>query len=141
MPSEFLVPSLKVAIKVRLNNELSTEQRYLALEQLCETCVLCFHAIQTHKTRIKAWHDRNLYNKELSEGEKVLLYKPIGLKKKLKFTGLGPYVITKIFTNGAVQLSTLNGIPLDTVVNGSRLRKYWEFWKKKRGDSQSEYYS
>ena len=73
---------------------------------------------------MKVWHDRNLHNKELSEGEKVLLYKSIGLKKKLKFTGLGPYVITKIFANGAVQLSTLDDISLDTVVNGSRLRKY-----------------
>ena len=83
MPSEFLVPSLKVAVKEWLNNELSTEQRYLALEQLCETRILCFHAIQTHKARMKAWHDRNLHDKELSEGEKVLLYKPIGLKKSL----------------------------------------------------------
>ena len=75
---------------------------------------------------MKAWHDRNLNDKELSEGDKVLLYKPIGLKKKLKFTELEPYVITKIFANGAVQLGTLDDIPLDTVVNGSRLLKYWE---------------
>ena len=50
-----------------------------------------------------------------------------GIRKfpgKLHVRWLGPYLVTKVYENGSLEMSTLDGEPLPTRVNGSRVRKY-----------------
>ena len=37
---------------------------------------------------------------------------------------MGPYKVEQIFKNGSLQLADLGGTPLETRVNGSRVKKY-----------------
>ena len=56
----------------------------------------------------------------------VLLYTLKKQKQKLKMHGLGPFVINEITNGGAVRLETLDGEPMGTFINGSRLKHFHE---------------
>ena len=45
---------------------------------------------------------------------------------KLHTRWMGPYKVTQIYSNGSLQLEDLQGVWLDTRVNGSRVKKYKE---------------
>ena len=45
---------------------------------------------------------------------------------KFKMHWKGPYIVQKFTDGGAVQLAKLNGEILPSMVNGSRLKKYWD---------------
>ena len=59
---------------------------------------------ENQKQQQKAWHDKNIKNKNLSVGDLDLLYnsrvkeKP----KKLHIEWMGPYVVEEIHTNGSI---------------------------------------
>ena len=44
--------------------------------------------------------------------------------RKFKTHWKGPYIVQKVTDGGVVQLAKLNGEPLPSMVNGSRLKKY-----------------
>ena len=60
----------------------------------------------------KAWHDRNIENKNLSVEDLALLYnsRVKGKPKQLHTEWMGPYVVEEIHANGSVRLRTLQGI-------------------------------
>ena len=56
----------------------------------------------------------------------MLLYTLEKQKKKLKMRGLGPFVINEITNGGAVRLEMLDGEPMGTFINESRLKHFHE---------------
>ena len=82
--------------------------------------------ICAEKRRQKRWHDKNVCTKEFHKGDLVLLYTLKKQKRKLKMRGLGPFVINEITNGGAVRLETLDGEPMSTFINGSRLKRFHE---------------
>ena len=57
-------------------------------------------------------------------------------KHKLKMRGLGPYVINEITSGGAICLETLDGEPMDNIINGSCLKRFHEPLTHLRGCMQ-----
>ena len=92
------------------------------LHQLEETRSLATLSLQIEQQRRKAWHGRHLCHRQFKN---VLLYEAKFLKKtkKLMPAWVGPFIIGDILSNGAVQLLTLQGVPLP-LVNGSRIKPY-----------------
>ena len=84
MPMEFLVPSLRVAVRERLTEE-SLIERLVDLEQFEETRLHAAYGMKVEKLRRKKWFDRNLKNKDLKEGDLCLLYGVRNTKHKLKY--------------------------------------------------------
>ena len=54
----------------------------------------------------------------------MLLYTLQKHKRKLKKHGLGPFVVSKLTSSGAVRLETLDGAQMPNFINGSHLKKY-----------------
>ena len=81
---------------------------------------------EIQKQQQKAWHDRNIKNKNLSIGDLALLYnsRVKGKPKKLHIEWMGPYVVEEIHPNGSVRLKTLQGLVFRKLVNGARLKRY-----------------
>ncbi len=126
MPMEYIVPSLRISqitemADVDTMNEIL--EQLLALEE--DRFIAGFHQ-KVQKAREKAWHDRHIKHKIFQIGDLVLLYdsKFIKFLGKFKRHWLGPYQIQHITDGGAVQLSKLNGEPVPTLINGSRLKLY-----------------
>jgi hypothetical protein len=71
------------------------------------------------------WHERHLKERDIKEGDIVLLYDSDikGKPRKLETTWLGPYVVEDIRLTGAVQLRTSLRNPFKKFINGAHLKK------------------
>ncbi|CAN6570892.1 unnamed protein product [Malus baccata var. baccata] len=103
------------------------EQRKLQLNELEEIRQGAYESSRIYKERTKAFHDSQILRKEFQPGQKVLLFSS-RLKLfpgKLKSRWTGPYLVTKIFPHGAVEIShETQGNTFK--VNGHRLKPYVE---------------
>lgn len=125
LPMEFLLPTLRVAKELEwTGHELS--KRIEQLEQLDETRLLAIVGMYAEKRRRKYWHDQYVKTNRFRKGDLVLLYTLKKHKRKLKQRGLGPYVVSELNTSGAIRLETLDGVPMENYINGSRLKRYKE---------------
>ena len=114
------------AIKL-LNFELDAvkEKRLLQLNELDEIRRDAYESAQIYKEKTKMWHDRKIVPRDILAGQKVLLYnsKLRLFPGKLKSRWSGPFVVTKVFPYGAVEL--MDEKTKDTFkVNGQRVKRY-----------------
>ena len=56
----------------------------------------------------------------------VLLFDVRNKKRKLKYTGMGPYRICKITPQGTVCVETLDGVETVGFLNGSKFKRYYD---------------
>src|SRR5436190_10615225 len=79
-----------------------------------------------YKEKYKFWHDQRINNKTFESRQQVLLYNSrLRLfPGKLKSRWTGPFIINRVFSNGAVEL--LNRDNQSFKVNGQRLKHYFE---------------
>jgi hypothetical protein len=128
MPMEYILPSLRIAQITDMADTDTMEERLAQLLNLNEDRFIAGFHQKVQKAREKAWHDRHIKNKIFQIGDLVLLYdsKFIKFPGKFKTHWLGPYQIRQITDGGAIQLSTLSGEFLPTLINGSRLKLYYE---------------
>ncbi|KAL1558575.1 hypothetical protein AAHA92_09023 [Salvia divinorum] len=114
--------------EINMDAKVCEEERKLQLQELKELRLESYDAAIWYKERTKLWHDRNLRAKNLQVGQIVLLFQS-RLKLmpgKLKSRWIGPYVITSIRSNGALEIqgSSPNSEPF--IVNGHRVKVYRE---------------
>ncbi|XP_075475256.1 uncharacterized protein LOC142505999 [Primulina tabacum] len=101
-----------------------SERRLLQLDQLEEFRNLAYDLALSYKEKTKRAHDRRIIEREFQEGENVLLYNSrLRLfPGKLKSRWSGPFVISKVYSSGAVELK--DGKDGTLTVNAQRLKHY-----------------
>ena len=126
MPMEYIVPSLKIATLIDMEDEEIMNERILNLVELEEDPFVARFHQQVQKDREKAWHDKHIKSKEIKVGDLVLLYnnKFAWFPSKFCMHWLGPYQVRQVTKGGATSLVRLDGTMLPTMVNGSRLKLY-----------------
>ncbi|XP_075504549.1 uncharacterized protein LOC142541987 [Primulina tabacum] len=109
---------------LKFNFTAAGERRLLQLDQLEEFQNLAYDLAFSYKEKTKRAHDRRIIKREFKEGENVLLYKSrLRLfPGKLKSRWSGPFVISKVYPSGAVELQ--DGKDGIFTVNGQRLKHY-----------------
>ena len=116
------------AIK-RLNFDLDKagEKRKLDLNELEEIRNDAYDCAKTYKERIKRVHDKHIFRKSFSPGDKVLLYNSrLHLfPGKLRSRWTGPYQVRTVFPYGAIEIEDLNN-GTTFKVNGQRLKPFLE---------------
>ena len=101
--------------------------RKLQLSELEEIRNDAFENARIYKDKTKAFHDNMIRGKTFTVGQKVLLFHS-RLKLfpgKLRSRWIGPFIVTNVFSHGAVQIKgeqTVN----EFKVNGHRLKSYYE---------------
>ena len=78
----------------------------LQLNELDEFRLEAYENTKIYKEKAKRWHDRKILKKEFNPGQQVLLYNS-RLKifpGKLKSKWTGPYLVTKVFPYGSIEL-------------------------------------
>ena len=80
------------------------------------------------KERQKLWHDLHIKNKYFLVGGLVLMYDNKFFKHPgmLKTHWLGPYVVREIIDGQAVKLEKLDGTKVRGLINGIRLKPYFD---------------
>ncbi|XP_062088744.1 uncharacterized protein LOC133795304 [Humulus lupulus] len=110
--------------KLNMDMTAAGEKRMLQLNELEEFRHEAYENAKIYKERTKAWHDKNLVQKEFHPGQQVLLFNS-RLKLfpgKLKSRWSGPYTIVKVFPYGAVEVCSEKSGTFK--VNGQRLKPY-----------------
>ena len=126
VPLHFRQQAPIVAQILHVDVEQARKDRLLQLNKLEEHRLMAIQHQEIQKQQQKAWHDRNIKNKNLSVGDLALLYnsRVKGKPKKLHTEWMGPYVVEEIHPNGSVRLKTLQGLVFRKLVNGARLKRY-----------------
>ncbi|XP_073061757.1 uncharacterized protein [Primulina eburnea] len=106
-----------------LENQIG-ERLLLQLDQLEEFRNLAYDLALSYKEKTKKAHDKRIIEREFKEGENVLLYNSrLGLfPGKLKSRWSSPFVISKVYPSGAVELQ--DGKDETFTVNAQRLKHY-----------------
>ena len=107
------------------NLDLTT--RLLAIEDLEQTREEALIQTTEVQTKRKEDFDEKLpESHEIENGGLVLLYdnRHKEFPGKLHTRWMGPYKVTQIYSNGSLQLEDLQGVWLNTRVNGSRVKRY-----------------
>src|SRR5436189_5148570 len=104
----------------------ASENRKLRLNELEEWRLQAYENQRIYKEKYKFWHDQRINNKTFENGQQVLLYNSrLRLfPGKLKSRWTGPFIINRVFENGAVELLNRDNQPFK--VNGQRLKHYFE---------------
>ncbi|RDY06011.1 hypothetical protein CR513_10077, partial [Mucuna pruriens] len=103
------------------------EQRKFQLQELDELHLEAYENARIYKQKVKIFHDQKILRKEFHIGQKVLLFNS-RLKLiagKLRSRWDGPFVITNIFPNGAVQLQDEHSSSTFQV-NGHQIKPFHE---------------
>jgi len=103
--------------------------RELQLQELEEIHNDAYENARFYKEKTKRLHDRMITRKEFHVGDKVLLYHS-HLKRfsgKLRFRWIGPFVVSNIFSYGAVEITSLETNKVHKV-NELRLKTFYEGW-------------
>ena len=111
-------PIIEESLEARLEfSELLEQERELALERMAE-----------FQRERKKRYDRRLRIEDIQLGDSVLLWDSRHEKfpGKLHVSWMGPYKVERVFDNGSLQLTTIDGIQLPTRTNGSRVKKYYD---------------
>ena len=105
----------------------SGEQRKLQLQELEEIRNDAYESSRIYKEKTKAFHDQMISRKKFSIGQKVLLYHS-RLKLfpgKLRSRWIGPFLVTNVFSHGAVEIQSLD-TGKTFKVNGYHLKPFYE---------------
>ncbi|RDX88491.1 gag-pol, partial [Mucuna pruriens] len=103
------------------------EQQKFQLQELDELRLEAYENSRIYKQKVKIFHDQKIPRKEFHVGQKVLLFNS-RLKLiagKLHSRWDGPFVITNIFPNGAVQLQDEHSSSTFQV-NGHQIKPFHE---------------
>lgn len=127
LPIEYEIPSLRIAIENRLDEDNSLKVRLAQLEALDEKRRDAYLYTFAMQKRRKSFYDSKLGAKTFKVGDLVLLYDSRFFKfpGKLQMHWLGPYEVTDINPNGSAQLKDFEGKFLPTRINGYRLKLYY----------------
>ncbi|KAL9399565.1 hypothetical protein Peur_008526 [Populus x canadensis] len=115
--------------KCNMDYDAAGIARKLQLQELEEIRNDAYENARIYKEKTKSLHDRMITRKEFNVGDKVLLYHS-RLKLfpgKLRSRWIGPFVVSNVFSYGAVEITSLETNKV-LKVNGHRLKPFYEGW-------------
>nr|XP_019069461.1 uncharacterized protein LOC109120263 [Solanum lycopersicum] len=98
------------------------EQRLYGLIDLDEFCLKAYEIPSIYREKMKKYHDQKIEKREFAIGDLLLLFNSRLrlLPGKLKFKWTGPFLITKVYPHGAVELQNKEGARF--TLNGKKSR-------------------
>src|SRR5436190_11593743 len=126
LPCELEYKSYWATRLLNMDLHASSENRKLRLNELEEWRWQAYENQRIYKEKYKSWHDQRINNKTFERGQQVLLYNSrLRLfPRKLKSRWTGPFIINRVFENGAIELLDRENKPFK--VNGQRLKHDFE---------------
>ncbi|XP_049344682.1 uncharacterized protein LOC125809055 [Solanum verrucosum] len=103
----------------------TSKEKVDQLNELDEFRFRAYESLALYTEKMKKWHDYRILKKEFRVGDWVLLYNSrLRLfSGKLKSKWSGPFRVTRVFTNGAIEVECTEGPAFR--VNGQRLKLYF----------------
>ncbi|GMQ02073.1 hypothetical protein CsSME_00048471 [Camellia sinensis var. sinensis] len=130
LPLEVQIPSLRVAIQESLTEDESARVRLAELETLDERRLYAQQNLEIYQQRMANAFNKRVRLRSFKKGDLVLMVRtPIVVsrrtKGKLEPKWEGPYVIEKVYSNGAYLLITMDGDRIISPTNARFLKRYY----------------
>lgn len=122
MPIEFELTTWDVGIDL----SKAMTSRISQLNRLDEMRIDALQHTELIQNQRKLWHDKHIVSRQFKKGDWALLFDSRfqEFKEKIHTRWLGPYQISQVYDNGAVQLVPIDGEKKMMLVNGHRLKLY-----------------
>ncbi|KAK4716377.1 hypothetical protein R3W88_014715 [Solanum pinnatisectum] len=110
---------------LNLDWKKTSKERVEQLNELEELRFKAYESLALYKEKMKKWHDAKILKREFKMGDWVVLYNSrLRLfPGKLKSKWLGPFRVTRVFPNGAIEVEGQEGHAYK--VNGQCLKLYF----------------
>jgi hypothetical protein len=104
VPIEYLVPSIRIAAFIGMDDTSVVQERLEQLVELEEDRFIAGFHQQIQKEREKAYHDRHIKHKSFKKGDPVLVYDNKFMKHPGKFRAhwIGPYEVPYVTEGGSM---------------------------------------
>lgn len=132
MPIEFEHKTLRTVVELKINLSTIQIERIIQLNNLDEMRKETLHHIEVVQAQHIKWHDKYIKAKQFQPGDWALLYDSWYQEgaSKLQTRWLGPYEVAQVFSNGVVELTTINPIRFKLLVKSHCLRLYHKLASK-----------
>jgi transposase InsO family protein len=128
LPVEVEIPSLRVLLDVKLDEAEWIRTRFNELSLIEERRLAAVCHGQLYQRRMKRAFDQKVRPRSYQIGDLVLKrILPPGTDNRGKWTPNyeGPYVVKKVFSGGALMLTTMDGEDFPSPVNSDVVKKYF----------------
>lgn len=129
LPLDVQLPSLRIAIQESFPNDENAKLRLQELEALDEKRLEAQQKLEAYQARASNAFNKKVKIGSFKKGDSVLTIKrPIVISRLSRGNfdqkWEGPYVVQKVFTNGAYQLVTQDGDRTLPPINGCFIKRY-----------------
>ncbi|XP_073137946.1 uncharacterized protein [Henckelia pumila] len=129
LPTEIMVPSLRIAMQNHLISETYSEDMITELEDLNDTRMQALNSLMLQKEKVARSYNKRVRKKSFHEGDlvwKVIL--PVGVKDrelgKWSPNWEGPFKVHRVLDENAYWLASVEGEPHKRCINDRYLKQY-----------------
>ena len=128
LPLEKQIPSLRIALQEELTSDENAQLRLAELEALDEKRLEAQQHLECYQARLSRAFNKRVQPRIFQKGDMVLACRrPINLsqkKKKFETKWEGPFIIHEVYTSGAYNLISEEGLRTGPI-NGKFLKRYY----------------
>ena len=127
-PIELEIPSLRVVLESKIPEAEWARARYDSLVLLDEKRLKALSHVQVYQRRIERHFNKHVKERKIKEGDLVLkaLRKTVlDPRGKFRPNWAGPYIVKKILSGGAIELTDMDGDNFYNLTNLDQLKKYY----------------
>ncbi|XXG85705.1 hypothetical protein AAC387_Pa11g0739 [Persea americana] len=130
VPLKVQIPSLRVSLQNEMMRESNVKLRLQELDNLDERRLEALQSVELYQVCMAGPFDKKVREHAHKNGDLVLAVKRpmvFAYKSKGKFKPkwVGPFVINKVFSNGAYALLNMEGDRCMLPINGKFLKRYY----------------
>ncbi|XP_070028873.1 uncharacterized protein [Nicotiana sylvestris] len=128
IPAEVEIPSIQIAPEAKIDDDEWVKARLDQLSLIDEKRLATVCHGQLYQKRMARAYNKKVHPRKFDVGQQVLkriLPHQAEAKGKFAPNWQGPFIITRVLSNGALYLTDIEGTCVDTAINSDVVKRYY----------------